>query len=541
MSKPFSARARRWAGASIIAIAVAGLAGAGWAVEQGPAPATLQPAALIQAPQSNEVLSKGFADLVDAVKPAVVSVYVQAHGNPDESPGDDNSGNGDNGNGSNGDNGNGSNGDNGNGDNGDSGGGDNGGGDNGGNGFQNLPPNSPLYHFFQQFGAVPPKQIQHYEAAGSGFAISPDGYFVTNNHVVENADKVTVVFDDGTQKTAKIVGTDQRTDLAVLKVDGLSNQPFVKFAGSPPRVGDWVMAIGNPFGLGGTVTQGVVSAEGRDIGGSSYGDFLQIDAAVNRGNSGGPTFNLQGEVVGVNTEIYSPNGGSVGIAFDIPSSIVKQITDQLIKTGKVTRGALGVEIQDLTPDIASSMGINNTHGAVVTQPEEGSPAAKAGVQSGDVITAVDGQTVTDALDLSRTIASKPPGTNVNLTVVRNGKQMQIAVTLETLPAGSGHNAAQPAGPTQSSVGLTLAANPHGPGVIVEDVDPNGVAATRGFAAGDVILEVNHQQVSSGQDVEQQLQAVKASGRHAVLVKVQRNGQVRYVGLPLAGGSESGND
>ena len=389
---------------------------------------------------------------------------------------------------------------------------------------------------FQQFGATPPKQIQHYEAAGSGFAISPDGYFVTNNHVVQNADKVTVVFDDGTQKTAKIVGTDERTDLAVLKVDGLTNQPFVKLADTPPRVGDWVMAIGNPFGLGGTVTQGVVSAEGRDIGGSSYGDFLQIDAAVNRGNSGGPTFNLKGEVIGVNTEIYSPNGGSVGIAFDIPASIVKQVTDQLIKSGKVTRGALGVEIQDLTPDLASSMGLNNTHGAVVTQPEQGSAAAKAGVQSGDVITAVNGKQVTDALDLSRTIASNPPGTSVALTVFRNGKQMQISVTLETLPAQAGQHPAQPAGPTQSSVGLTLVPNSHGPGVVVQGVDPNGVAATRGFAVGDVILEVNHQQVSTGQQVEQQLQAVKSSGRSAVLIKVQRNGQVRYVGLPLAGGS-----
>jgi serine protease Do len=520
MPRKFSARARRWAGASVIAIMVAGLAGAGWAVEQAPATATvppaaaatLQPAALIQAPQSNDILSQGFGSLVDAVKPAVVSVYVQATGNPDESPGDNN---GDNGNG------------------------DNGNGDNGAPNIPNLPPDSPLYHFFQQFGAVPPQQVQHYEAAGSGFAISPDGYFVTNNHVVENANKVTVVFNDGTQKTAKIVGTDKRTDLAVLKVDGLTDQPYVKFADTPPKVGDWVMAIGNPFGLGGTVTQGIVSAEGRDIGGSSYGDFLQIDAAVNRGNSGGPTFNLKGEVVGVNTEIYSPNGGSVGIAFDIPASIVQQITTQLIKSGKVTRGALGIEIQDITPDIASSMGLSNTHGAVVTQPMQDSPAAKAGVQSGDVITAVDGQQITDALDLSRTIASKAPGTSVNLTVLRDGKQMQISVTLEALPAGSSHNTVQPSGPTQSSLGFALEPNPHGPGVVVESVDPNGIAAMRGFTPGDIILEVNHQKVSSGQDVEQQLKAVKSSGRHAVLLKVQRNGEIRYVGLPLSDGSNSG--
>jgi len=513
MSKKLSTQARRWAGASVIAIAVAGLAGAGWAVEKAPGPATvpaataatLQPAALIQAPESNNILSEGFANLVDTVKPAVVSVYVQATGNPDETPGD-NSGN-----------------------------------DNGNSvpNIPNLPPNSPLYHFFQQFGAIPPQQqSQRYEAAGSGFAISPDGYFVTNNHVVENADKVTVVFNDGTRKTAKIVGTDKRTDLAVLKVDGLTDQPYVKFADTPPKVGDWVMAIGNPFGLGWTVTQGIVSAEGRDIGGSSYGDFLQIDAAVNRGNSGGPTFNLKGEVIGVNTEIYSPNGGSVGIAFDIPASIVKQITDQLIKSGKVTRGALGIEIQDLTPDIADSLGLANTHGAVVTQPMADSPAAKAGVQSGDVITAVNGQKVTDALDLSRTIASKAPGTNVDLTIDRNGKEMHLSVTLETLKGGAGQQVIPSNGPTQSSLGFTLNANDNGPGVVVESVDPNGIAAMHGFRPGDIILEVNHEKVSDASDVEQQLKVVQNSGRHAVLVKVQRHDQVRFVGLPLSEDSNS---
>jgi serine protease Do len=318
----------------------------------------------------------------------------------------------------------------------------------------------------------------------------------------------------------------------VLKVDGLTDQPYVKFAETPPKVGDWVMAIGNPFGLGWTVTHGIVSAEGRDIGGSSYGDFLQIDAAVNRGNSGGPTFNLKGEVVGVNTEIYSPNGGSVGIAFDIPASIVKQITDQLIKSGTVTRGALGVEIQDLTPDIADSLGLSNTHGAVVTRPMADSPAAKAGVQSGDVITAVNGQQITDALDLSRTIASKAPGTSVDLTISRDGKEMHISVTLETLKGGD-HQVIPSSGPTQSTLGFTLQSNDNGPGVVVESVDPNGIAATHVFRPGDIILEVNHHKVSNGDDVDAQLSAVESSGRHAVLLKVQRNDQVRFVGLPLS--------
>lgn len=510
MRKDFLNRTRRWIGASALAILIGSGGLAAYittsqqaAAVQEPVSAHLQQAAQINPPQATA--AHGFADLVDAVKPAVVSVLVDAHG----PAGDDDSSGGDQFNFS----------------------------------FPDLPDNSPLKRFFEQFGhefGTPPQHPRRYEAAGSGFAISPDGYFVTNNHVVENADKITVVFDDGTQKTAKIVGTDKRTDLAVLKVDGLTNQPFVKLADNLPRVGDWVMAVGNPFGLGGTVTVGVVSAEGRDISGSNYGDFLQIDAAVNRGNSGGPTFNLNGEVVGVNTAIFSPNGGSVGIAFDIPSTVVKQVTDQLIKSGKVTRGFLGVSIQNVTPDIADSVGLQSPRGALVAEPtSKDSPAAKAGIQSGDIITQVDGKDIKDALDLSRTIANKAPGSEVDLTIFRDGQERHVKVTLSTLPANeenasNDNNQPEQEEPesTKTSVGLTVVPNSSGPGVLVQNVDPNSVAATKGFAVGDTILEVNNKKVSNGREFADALKSVKDNGRDTALIKAERDGQVRFIGLPL---------
>ncbi|MBU2301176.1 MAG: trypsin-like peptidase domain-containing protein, partial [Alphaproteobacteria bacterium] len=279
----------------------------------------------------------GFADLVEAVKPAVVSILVEAEESAQNVQ---------------------------------RGGGPNGQFD---FNFPDLPDGHPFKDFFNQFGqqgnggggAAPAPR--HYMAAGSGFVISGDGYIVTNNHVVEDATKVTVVFDDGTEKVATIVGTDKRTDLAVLKIDG-TDLPFVSFEDTPSRIGDWVVAVGNPFGLGGTVTVGVISGSGRNIGGSNYGDFLQIDAAVNTGNSGGPAFNTKGQVVGVNTAIYSPNGGNVGIAFAIPASTVKTIVQQLIDSGSVTRGYLGVSIQDVTRDIADGVGLTAAKGAIVREP-----------------------------------------------------------------------------------------------------------------------------------------------------------------------------
>jgi len=340
-------RYRRWLGASALAILVGLGGGSAFLAASAPsATAQVQPAAQIDVPAVSNVT--GFADLVEAVQPAVVSIVVEAEN---------------------------------------AGGGFGRGGRGGGEfnfEFPDLPEDHPFRDFFDQFrefggpggpgndgrgdGDGRDDRMRRMMATGSGFAISADGYFVTNNHVVKDATKVTVVFEDGDEREATIVGTDERTDLAVIKVDGMTDVPFVTFSDDDVRVGDWVVAVGNPYGLGGTVTAGIVSARGRDIAGSAYGDFLQIDAAVNTGNSGGPTFNLQGEVVGVNTAIFSPNGGSVGIAFAIPAEVVKNVTNQLIEHGAVTRGFLGVGIQDVTRDLADSVGLDRAYGALVTEP-----------------------------------------------------------------------------------------------------------------------------------------------------------------------------
>src|ERR1700722_5100765 len=244
-----------------------------------------------------------------------------------------------------------------------------------------------------------PQRHQVITGEGSGFFISPDGYAVTNNHVVDHAQSVQVTADDGTIYTAKVIGTDKKTDLALIKVDGKKDFSYVKFADAPPRVGDWVVAVGNPFGLGGTVTAGIVSARGRDIGAGPYDDYVQIDAPINKGNSGGPAFDVDGNVIGVNTAIFSPSGGSIGIGFDIPADTAKLVVAQLKSKGNVTRGWMGVQVQPVTADIAESMGLKQAEGALVAEPQAGSPAAKAGLQSGDVIPSVDGTEIHDAREL----------------------------------------------------------------------------------------------------------------------------------------------
>ena len=303
-----------------------------------------------------------------------------------------------------------------------------------------FPKGSPMERFFKRFGmpdgerdAAPiPRGRRFGTAQGSGFLISSDGYAVTNNHVVERASTVEVATDDGKTYTAKVIGTDPRTDLALIKIDG-SNFPYVRLADNPPRVGDWVLAVGNPFGLGGTVTAGIVSARGRDIGAGPYDDFLQIDAPVNKGNSGGPTFNTEGSVIGVNTAIYSPSGGSVGIAFAIPAATVKSVVAQLKDKGVVTRGWIGVQIQPVTPEIAESLGMKKPLGALVAEPQDGSPAAKAGIKAGDVIVGVNDSPVHDARDLARTISGMTPGVTVKLGIFRKGSEQAISVTLGELP------------------------------------------------------------------------------------------------------------
>lgn len=308
--------------------------------------------------------------------------------------------------------------------------------DDGQGSLDDLPPG--LRRFFEQQaprGAAPSRpQPRQGMSQGSGFFISQDGYVVTNNHVVDKASEVQLVTDDGKTLNAKVIGTDPRTDLALLKVTESGSFPFVQLAAGKPRIGDWVLAVGNPFGLGGTVTAGIVSAQGRDIGSGPYDDFLQIDAAVNRGNSGGPTFNQKGEVVGVNTAIYSPSGGNVGIAFAVPASTVEQVVAALKKDGTVSRGFIGVQIQPVTPEIAEAAGLKEPHGALVAAAERNGPAAKAGIKRGDTILSVDGVAIKDARELSRKIASYAPGSKVKLSVWRDGKERDLSFEVGKQPA-----------------------------------------------------------------------------------------------------------
>jgi serine protease Do len=303
--------------------------------------------------------------------------------------------------------------------------------------LEDLPPQ--LRRFFRDFegerGGRPSRpQPRQGMSQGSGFFVSQDGYVVTNNHVVQNAVEVQLVTDDGKTLDAKVVGTDPRTDLALLKVKDGGSFQYVNLAEAKPRIGDWVLAVGNPFGLGGTVTAGIVSAQGRDIGSGPYDDYLQIDAPVNKGNSGGPTFNQRGEVVGVNTAIFSPSGGSVGIAFAIPASTVEQVVASLKKDGSVARGFIGVQIQPVTTEVAEAIGLKATQGALVASAEQNGPAAKAGIRRGDTITAVNGEAVKDARDLSRKIARFAPGTKATITVFREGKERQLSFEVGRQPA-----------------------------------------------------------------------------------------------------------
>ena len=447
------------------------------------------------------VAPASFADVVDRVKGAVVSVKVKIN---DVSASDDNS-------------------------------------------MQrtpNFPKGTPFEHFFRQFGEpnAPDHRRPHREMAqGSGFFISADGYVVTNNHVVEHATDVTITTDDGKTIPARVVGTDPKTDLALLKVKEGSNYPYVTFASQPPRVGDWVIAVGNPFGLGGTVTAGIVSARGRDIGSGPYDDFLQIDAPVNHGNSGGPTFNSNGEVVGVNTAIFSPSGGSVGIGFAIAGDVVKNVVDQLEKDGKVARGWLGVEIQPVTQDIADSLGLKTAAGALVAKTQKDSPAMAAGLKDGDVITSINGQAVADAHDLARKVADLGPKKAAEVAIIRDGSPQTIKVTLGALPDTK--QAKADASPDQSKsamakYGMTLepATNVDGAGkdgVVVSNVDPDGAAAQKGIQTGDVILDVAGKPVSRPADVTAAMDAAKAEGKKAVLMRLKSEDSTRFVALPTA--------
>jgi len=450
----------------------------------------------------------GFADIVEKVKPAVISVKVKMNATGDASAQNE----------------------------------------------ENPLRGSPFEDFFRRFGQPDgngnprsgqrpdgdqggrPQRRQFTMGQGSGFFISADGYAVTNNHVVDKAEHVDVTTDDGKTYTAKVIGTDTRTDVALIKVEGRSDFPFVHLGDKSPRIGDWVIAVGNPFGLGGTVTAGIVSARGRDIGAGPYDDFIQIDAAVNKGNSGGPTFDVDGNVIGVNTAIFSPSGGNVGIAFDIPAETVKTVVAQLKDHGAVTRGWIGVQIQPVTGDIADSLGMKTAQGALVAEPQSGSPAQKAGIKAGDVIVSVNGEAVADARNLARRISALAPGTSVKLGVIRGGKEDNLTLTLGELPKerqarANTEDRAAP-GIEVPKLGLSLApARNGGEGVVVTQVDPNGTASDR-FQTGDVILDVNGKMVSSPADVRKAVADAQSDGRRSVLMRVKSNQGTRFIAVPL---------
>ncbi|MCX8998445.1 Do family serine endopeptidase [Rhizobiaceae bacterium BDR2-2] len=427
----------------------------------------------------------------------------------------------------------------------------------GGRGFDSLPDDHPLKRFFREFGGPglnnpdgrnAPRQRGRGPlrpvSQGSGFFISEDGYLVTNNHVVNDGAAFTVVLNDGTELDAKLVGKDSRTDLAVLKVDANRKFTYVQFADDTKvRVGDWVVAVGNPFGLGGTVTAGIISARGRDIGAGPYDDFIQVDAAVNRGNSGGPTFNLEGEVVGINTAIFSPggSGGNVGIAFAIPATTAKDVVASLIKDGKIERGWLGVQIQPVTKDIADSLGLAEASGALVVSPTENSPGEKAGMKQGDIVTAINGDTVKDARDLARKVASYAPGAEVEVSVWRNGKSEALKVTLGDMPAetaavddGSGD---QSQGQSQSQqeiakLGVSVTPSPDGNGLDIVDVDPDSQAAARGIKAGEKISAINNQPVKSADEAVQVIENARKDGRGRALFQIESDQGSRFVAVPI---------
>ncbi|MCJ2134633.1 Do family serine endopeptidase [Methylobacterium sp. J-026] len=470
-----------------------------------PAYAQALPKTPIEAPEHPP---GSFAGIVNKVKPGVVSVKVKLD---DSASGDDEDGQGP--------------------------------GQGQGRNLENVPPQ--LREFFKRFGQNGPggMQPQHQGprgAVGSGFIISADGYVVTNNHVVDHAKTVQVTLDDGRTLDAKVIGKDSKTDVALLKINEGSNYPYVQFGKAAPQVGDWVVAIGNPFGLGGTVTAGIVSARGRDIGAGPYDDFLQIDAPINKGNSGGPTFNVNGEVVGMNTAIASPSGGSVGLAFAIPAETVQAVVDQLRTDGKVARGYLGVQIQPVTQDIAEGLGLDKAKGALVDHAENGTPAAQAGLKAGDVIEKVNGDTVDSARELSRKIAGMKPGAKVELGYLRGGKSDTATVTLGAMPTDGTKVASRgddDSANGQPRLGLQLApASEVGlsdQGVAVVQVDPDGPAAAKGIEAGDLILDVGGQNVSRPADVAAQIRAAESNGRKAVLMRVKSSkGQTRFVAVSL---------
>jgi len=453
------------------------------------------------AAQTQQQAPAGFADLIEKVKPAVISVRVRVDQGAENSAD-----------------------------------------------LEELPPSmngTPFERYFRRHGfddnqGGQMRRHQVITGVGSGFFISADGYAVTNNHVVDHAKSVDITTDDGNTYTAKVIGTDPKTDLALIKVDGKNDFAFVNFETKMPRVGDWVVAVGNPYGLGGTVTAGIISAEGRDIGSGPYDNYIQIDAPINKGNSGGPTFDTNGNVIGVNTAIYSPTGGSVGIGFDIPASTVKMVVAQLKDKGEVTRSWLGVQVQKVTPGIAESLGVKAAAGALVADAQADTPAAKAGLQAGDVITAMNGNAIKDPGALAREVSSMAPGTSVKLDILRKGEAKTVTATLAAMPNKSPKeaNADEPGsarGAPHLGVSVAPASEVAGAGekgVVITAVEPEGPAAEHGLKSGDVILEAGGKSVATAAELRNALSEAKANGKHDVLMRVKSAENTRFVAVPI---------
>jgi serine protease Do len=422
-----------------------------------------------------------------------------------------------------------------------------------------LPsPGSPLDELFRDFFGEkgvpggPNSPAPRAASLGSGFIIDPSGIVVTNNHVIANAEQITVTLSDDTTLQAEVVGRDAVTDLALLKVEPKAPLPAATWGDSTKaRVGDWVLAIGNPFGLGGTVTSGIISATARDIHSGPYDDFLQTDASINRGNSGGPMFNLAGEVIGINAAIFSPSGGSIGIGFAIPSAFARPILDQLKASGKVERGWIGARIQPVTDEIAEAVGLDKGRGAMIAVIDPASPAAQAKLQPGDVILAYDSKPIDRSRQLPRLVADTPPETPVKLTVWRDGKEQEIELKIAALnpnrPAPPPSEPEKPKPPPSvDALGLKLVKlTPElrkqfslpdaAKGIVITEVPQNGPAAAQGLRPGDLVVAVGHEAVGALEEVQQKLGAAKKNGHKNVLVRVEREGNSRFVALPLEQG------
>ena len=416
------------------------------------------------------------------------------------------------------------------------------------NGGPIVPEGSPFEDFFREFGNPnAPRGPRRSNALGSGFVISEDGYIVTNNHVIEGADEISIEFFSGKTLDAELVGTDPKTDIALLKVESETPLSFVNFGNSDVmRVGDWVMAMGNPLGQGFSVSAGIVSARNRELSGT-YDDFIQTDAAINRGNSGGPLFNMDGQVIGVNTAILSPNGGSIGIGFSMASNVVSKVVDQLKEFGETRRGWLGVRIQDVTPDVAEAMGLDEAKGALVTDVPDG-PAKDGGMLSGDVITSFDGADVSDTRDLVRRVADADVGKAVRVVVLRDGKSETLLITLGRRELAEGEQAV-PASvdatePVEKDMlGMTLGVLtdemseemglPSGSeGLVITGIDETSEAFGKGLRSGDVITEAGQQKVASIADFEARVDEAKEAGRKSLLLLIRRDGDPRFVALSV---------